>query len=51
MKEGDVIFSEGAPAEHADGDGITSKKVLAQVVELQENYQELRERYVERTEE
>jgi len=51
LKEGGAFPAEGvtaAPAPEADG---SSKKVLAQFVELQENYQELRERYVERTEE
>ncbi|KAH7107617.1 kinesin-domain-containing protein [Auriculariales sp. MPI-PUGE-AT-0066] len=55
LKDGGAIPSDGAtttttPAVSAEGEG-SSKKMLAQVVELQENYQELRERYVERTEE
>ncbi|KAJ7749534.1 kinesin domain-containing protein [Mycena maculata] len=48
IKDGGVIPSAGAPEQVLEGAG---KKVLAQMTELQNNYEDLREKFVERTEE
>lgn len=48
IKDGGVIVGPGAPPEILEGAG---KKVLAQMSELQNNYEDLREKFVERTEE
>lgn len=49
LKEGGAIPASGAPAtENIEGAG---KKVLAQMTNLQNNYEDLREKFVERTEE
>lgn len=48
IKDGGVIVGPGAPLEILEGAG---KKVLAQMSELQNNYEDLREKFVERTEE
>jgi len=49
LKEGGAIPSEAPSA----GEGVegAGKKVLAQMAELQNNYEDLREKFVERTEE
>ncbi|KAL1691307.1 kinesin [Schizophyllum commune] len=48
LKEGGAIPSSGAPEIEVEG---ASKKVLTQMTELQNNYEDLREKFVERTEE
>ena len=48
MKDGGVVPSNDAPVEVLEGAG---KKVLAQLTDLQNNYEDLREKFVERTEE
>jgi kinesin family protein 4/21/27 len=48
IKEGGPIGTSYSPPEVLEGAG---KRVLAQVTELQNNYEDLREKFVERTEE
>jgi kinesin family protein 4/21/27 len=49
LKEGGTIISSTSPAVGEVTEG-NSKKILAQMTELQNNYESLREKYVERTE-
>jgi chromosome segregation ATPase len=52
LKEGGAIAASGpADGDREHGDSNGTKKVLAQMVDLQNNYEDLREKYVERTEE
>ncbi|KAF8077786.1 kinesin domain-containing protein [Lyophyllum atratum] len=48
IKDGGVVVVNDAPQEVVEG---ASKKVLAQMTELQNNYEDLRGKFVERTEE
>ena len=51
IKEGGGAAVASAGAAHSESSEVAPKRVLAQMTELQNNYEDLREKFVERTEE